>query len=120
MQEKSPLQKERILKGIITLLILRMTAVEPMHGYSLQQAISKEIKREMPQGSIYVLLKTLEKRDFIRVHETEPERDRKTYVITERGLDFLVAHSEPLSIARNVMKDLIEFIDQLKNKREHE
>lgn len=117
MQEKSPLQKERILKGIITLLILKMTAEQPMHGYSLQTSISREIKRELPQGSIYVLLKALERRGFIKVHETQAERDKKIYVITESGLDFLVAHSEPLEIASNVMKDLMAFIDRLKADR---
>lgn len=104
------------MKGITTLLILKMTAEGPVHGYSLQLAISREIKRDLPHGSIYVLLKDLERRGLIRIYNKQPERDKKTYVITDQGLDLLIAHAEPLSIARNVMKDLIKFIDDLKER----
>ena len=115
MPQKNQFHREQILKGIITLLILKMVSREPMHGYSLQAAISEEIRREMPQGSIYVLLKSLEKRGLIRIYETRAERDKKLYTITDAGTEFLLGHSEPLSIAREVIGGLIEYIEDLKS-----
>lgn len=114
MPGQNQFQKEQILRGIMTLLILRMLWEKPMHGYSLQTSISETIKRDMPQGTIYVLLKSLEKRGLIEIYETQGERDRKLYTITARGTKFLVGHEEPLSIAREIMDDLILFIGGMK------
>lgn len=102
---------------MMTLLILRMLSENPMHGYSLHVSISETIKRELPQGTIYVLLKSLEKRGMIELYEKQEERDRKIYTITQAGRDFLMGHKEPLSIARDIMGGLIEYIDGMDSER---
>lgn len=115
MPQKNPFQKEQILRGIMTLLILKMLTEKPMHGYSLQTEISAAIKRDLPQGTIYVLLKSLEKRGLITLYEMQAERDRKLYTVTAAGREFLVGHREPLSIARDIMDDLIEYVRNLES-----
>lgn len=111
MARKDSLHKEHILRGMITLLILRMLSENPMHGYSLQLMIAEKTKREMPQGTIYVLLKSLERRGLITLFETRAERDKKLYTISEKGRTFLLGHKEPLAIARDIMDGLIEYIN---------
>lgn len=111
MPGNNQFRKEQILRGTITLLILRLLSDEPMHGYSLKKAISEKIKREMPQGTIYVLLKSLEKRGLITLLETNIERERKPYTITRVGRNFLLWHLEPLYIARDVIDEVIGYIE---------
>ncbi len=113
MRGQNPFQREQILKGIMTLLILKLLSQNPMHGYSLQTEISSTIQRDLPQGTIYVLLKSLERRDLIALYETQAERDKKIYTITEKGTRFLQGHREPLSIARNIMDELIAYIETI-------
>lgn len=115
MSKDNQFQKEQILKGIITLLIMRFLVDKPMYGYSLQLAISEKIGRDMPQGTIYVLLKSLEKRGLIELCETQVERDRKLYSITQEGRKFLLNHETPLLIASGLMGELIEFIQTMRN-----
>lgn len=110
MPQRDQFRKEQILRGIMTLLILRLLWEAPMHGYSLQAEISERIKRHLPQGTIYVLLKSLQKRGLITLYEAQEERDRKLYTITASGKDFLLGHRDPLLIARDIMGSLIEFI----------
>ena len=113
MPRQNPFHKEQILKGIMTLLILKLLSQNPMHGYSLQTEISSIIKRDLPQGTIYVLLKSLERRGLITIYETQAERDKKIYTITQNGVSFLEGHREPLSIARDIMDELIAYINTL-------
>lgn len=110
MPQRDQFRREHILRGIMTLLILRMLSETPMHGYSLKVAISEKIKREMPQGTIYVLLKSLQKRGLITLYETQEEREKKVYTITSAGKNFLMGHKEPLQIAGKIMEGLIEYI----------
>ncbi len=109
------LHKEKIFRGIVTLLILRFLIEHPRHGYSLALMISEKVKRDLPPGTIYVLLGSLEKRGLIKVLEKKMIRDRKTYTITEDGMRFLLGHHEPLLIATQVMSELISFIESLKS-----
>ena len=113
MPRGNQFQREQILSVSMTLLILKRLSLKPMHGYSLQNSISEVIKRELPQGTIYVLLKSLEKRGLITIYETQEERDKKLYTITPRGSQFLLGHKEPLSIAREIMDGLIQFIREM-------
>ncbi len=117
MPKEKPFHKEQILKGIMTLLILKSLSQSPMHGYSLQTEISSKIRRDLPQGTIYVLLKSLERRGLISLYETMEERDKKIYNITPEGLAFLQGHGGPLSIARNIMDELIAYIETINQEK---
>lgn len=114
MPGRNHFRREQILRGTITLLILRILSDEPMHGYSLQNKISEIIGREMPQGTIYVLLKSLEKRGLVEPLETQNDSDRKPYTITESGREFLTWHLEPLQTAREIIDGIIDYIGSVK------
>lgn len=115
MPGKNQFRKEQILRGTTTLLILRLLSDEPMHGYSLQSVISERVQREMPQGTIYVLLKSLEKRGLVKPLESQGRGEKKPYTITQSGREFLLWHLEPLQTAREIIDSIIMYIKSAKH-----
>ncbi len=108
--------QEKVLRGVISLLILRDLLEKPKHGYILQKEISAELKREMPDGAIYILLKNLERRNLVRSESKAivHGREIKEYEITDAGREFLAGHLEPLKIVENVIRSLIQEIEGMK------
>ncbi len=71
------------------LLILRIVALGPNHGYAIAQRI-QQVSREalqVQQGSLYPALHRLEKRRFLAAEwkESETGRQAKYYRLTARG-----------------------------------
>ncbi len=106
---------ERILHGLISLYILRELTMSPMHGYELGKKIASVTGKPMPQGSIYVLLKSLKNRNFVTMEHVKNEKGQLLcrYHITEFGREFLKFHSEPLKSARMIIDDLISTADMI-------
>jgi PadR family transcriptional regulator PadR len=78
-----------VLQGTLDLLILRVVALEPTHGYRLAQRI-QQISRDtflVKQGSLYPALHRLEARGWLRAEwgATDQGRDAKCYTITRAG-----------------------------------
>lgn len=107
--------QEKVLSGVISLLILRNLIDGPKHGYLLQKEISSDLKRNLPSGAIYILLKNLQKRKFVRSGRTVIIRGRKIrqYELSKSGKDFLIRHLEPLRIVDVVIHGLIQDIEQI-------
>jgi PadR family transcriptional regulator, regulatory protein PadR len=81
--------KTDLLQGTLDLLILKVTALEPIHGYAIAQRI-QQISRntlQVQQGSLYPALHRLENRGFVAAewHESETGRDAKFYRLTAKG-----------------------------------
>jgi DNA-binding PadR family transcriptional regulator len=60
--------KTDLLQGTLDLVILKVLALEPMHGWGISQRIqqiSKEV-RQVNQGSLYPALHRLEQQAWIR------------------------------------------------------
>lgn len=81
--------KTDLLQGTLDLLILQITALGPVHGYTIAQRLH-QISREtlhVPQGSLYPALHRLEKRGWLRAEwrTTDTGRDAKFYVLTPAG-----------------------------------
>lgn len=76
------------LNGVPELLVLRLVARGPMHGYELVQAIragSGEVL-QFGEGSIYPILHRLETEGCLRSERTTIRgRERVVYHVTERG-----------------------------------
>lgn len=108
-------EKEKILRGVITLLVLEKLCHEDLHGYALQTYVSGMIDRKIAPGTIYVLLGSLMKRKFIRISSQfrAKNRDVKVYAITDLGRDFLKEHISPLIIVRDVLDYLIPSITHI-------
>lgn len=107
---------ERILHGLISLYILRELTMSPMHGYELGKKIASVTGKPMPQGSVYVLLKSLKNRNFVTMEYVTNEKGQILckYHITEEGKEFLKMHAEPLKNARTIIDDLILTADMIK------
>ncbi|MGC8609039.1 MAG: PadR family transcriptional regulator [Thermoplasmata archaeon] len=108
---------ERIVHGLITLFLLRELVREPMHGYELQKKVSDAIERPMPPGSVYVLLKGMKSRGFVKTENILNEKGQilTMYHITEGGKKFLCSHSESLIIARKMIDDLISTVQSIED-----
>jgi PadR family transcriptional regulator, regulatory protein PadR len=78
-----------LVQGTLDLLIMRMIAQQPMHGWAIAQRIqvvSKEVL-QVQQGSLYPALHRLEQQGWIRSEwgESEHNRRAKYYSLTAAG-----------------------------------
>lgn len=81
--------KSDLLQGTLEILILKVVALEPIHGYAIAQRV-QQISREVlqiQQGSLYPALYRLEERGYIQAQWRESEQGRmaKFYSITKKG-----------------------------------
>ena len=84
-----PPPKSDLPQGTLDLLILRVLALTPLHGYAIAQRI-RQISREvvqLPQGSLYPALHRLENRGMLAATwmQTDTGREAKVYRLTVRG-----------------------------------
>lgn len=82
-------EKAEVLKGTLDMLILRVVAFGPIHGYAISQRI-QQISRDffqVPEGSLYPALHRLEDRGWLQAkwEETDSGRDAKFYTLTRAG-----------------------------------
>ncbi|MES2692519.1 MAG: PadR family transcriptional regulator [Verrucomicrobiota bacterium] len=81
--------KSDLLQGTLDLLILKVVALGPIHGYAIAariRQISCEVL-QIQQGSLYPALHRLETKKWLRAEwrETESGREAKFYALTEAG-----------------------------------
>ena len=82
-------EKTEFLKGTLDMLILKIVALGPIHGYAISQRI-QQISRDffqIPQGSLYPALHRLEDRRWVKAdwRASETGRDAKFYSLTPKG-----------------------------------
>src|ERR1700740_1817941 len=80
----SPLEKADLLQGTLDLLILKVVALGPVHGYGISQRI-RQISQEVlqvQQGSLYPALHRLEKRGWLEADWGESDKGRQGEVFT--------------------------------------
>jgi transcriptional regulator len=95
-----------LVQGTLDLLILRVIALEPMHGWAIAQRI-KQMSGDVlqvGQGSLYPALHKLEQQGWIAAEwgESENNRRAKFYSLTRAGrkaLEKEAAQWERLSAA---------------------
>ncbi len=76
-------------QGTLDLLILRILAVEPQHGWAVSEGI-QQVSRDVlqvPQSSLYPGLHRLERRGWIKAEWgiSDNNRRAKYYVLTQKG-----------------------------------
>jgi PadR family transcriptional regulator PadR len=81
--------KSDLPQGTLDLLILRVIALGPVHGYAIAQRleqVSRGVVR-VPEGSLYPALHRLENRGLLAADwkETETGREAKFYRLTRKG-----------------------------------
>jgi PadR family transcriptional regulator, regulatory protein PadR len=96
--------KSELLKGTLDMLILKIVALEPIHGYAISQRIRRISKDffQVQQGSLYPALHRLEDRGWLRPEwkDSETGREAKFYTLTKKGrkhLEYEVANWESTS-----------------------
>lgn len=85
-------------QGTLDLLIMRVVALAPIHGYAIAQRI-QQISREalhVQQGSLYPALHRLEYKKFLTAswQSTETGREARFYELTPRGRTHLKAETK--------------------------
>jgi PadR family transcriptional regulator PadR len=78
-----------LLQGTLDMLILKIAALRPIHGYAIVQRI-QQISRDalqIRQGSLYPALYRLERRGWLKAEwkTTEGGREAKYYSVTKAG-----------------------------------
>ena len=81
--------KSDLPQGTLDLLILKVVALRPVHGYAIAQRL-QQVSRDVvqvPQGSLYPALHRLENRGYLAADwkETETGREAKMYRLTRKG-----------------------------------
>lgn len=99
---------KQFLKGATTTLILNLIKEQPMHGYEIAQTIKAKSKGifDFSEGTIYPTLYILEEKGHIRGiwQETENNRRKKVYEITDLGRKALQSRLEQWSLFQSGMK----------------
>lgn len=85
----APLEKADLLQGTLDLLILKLVALGPVHGYGISQRI-RQISSDVlqvQQGSLYPALHRLEKRGWLEADwgESDKGRQAKFYKLSAKG-----------------------------------
>jgi PadR family transcriptional regulator, regulatory protein PadR len=81
--------KSDLPQGTLDLLVLKVVALGPVHGYGIAQRL-EQVSRgvvQVPQGSLYPALHRLEDRGLLAADwkETETGREGKFYRLTRKG-----------------------------------
>jgi PadR family transcriptional regulator PadR len=78
-----------LVQGTLDLLILKLVALEPLHGWAISQRISQMSNDvlQVGQGSLYPALHKLEQQGWIEAEWRESENNRraKYYTLTRDG-----------------------------------
>ncbi len=99
-------------QGTLDLLIMRIVALGPIHGYAIAQRI-QQISRDalqLQQGSLYPALHRLEYKKFLssRWKASETGREAKFYELTARGRTQLKAESDNWTRLTDVVSLILE------------
>jgi transcriptional regulator len=90
-----PNEKSDLLQGTLDMLILKIAALGPVHGYAISRRI-RQISQEVlqvQQGSLYPALHRLEKRGWLATEwgESDSGRQAKFYRLSAKGRKQLAA-----------------------------
>ena len=90
-------EKSDLPQGTLDLLILKVAALGPVHGYAIAQRLQQASRDvvQVPQGSLYPALHRLENRGLLAADwkETETGREAKFYRLTRKGKTQLEAET---------------------------
>jgi transcriptional regulator len=90
-------EKSDLPQGTLDLLILKIVALGPVHGYAIAQRL-QQVSRDVvqaPQGSLYPALHRLENRGLLAADWkiSETRREAKFYRLTRKGRAHLEAET---------------------------
>src|SRR6476646_2510902 len=82
-------EKSDLPQGTLDLLILKIVALGPVHGYAIAQRLQQMSRDvlQVQQGSLYPALHRIEKRGWVRAEwaASETGREARFYTLTREG-----------------------------------
>ncbi|HUE43760.1 MAG TPA: PadR family transcriptional regulator [Candidatus Sulfotelmatobacter sp.] len=107
-----PTDKSDLLQGTLDMLILKIVALGPVHGYGISlriRQISKEVL-QVQQGSLYPALHRLEKRGWLAAEwgESENGRQAKFYKLSPKGRRQLQAEESNWERLAQAVKQIMQ------------
>jgi len=82
-------RKSDLLQGTLDMLILKVVALGPIHGYAIAQRLQRmsDAVLQVQQGSLYPALHRLEKRRWLRAEwaASDTGREARFYSLTRLG-----------------------------------
>ena len=115
------LQKNDILQGTLSLLVLRTLASNKrLHGYAITthiQRVSSDLLR-VEEGSLYPALHRMEQLGWLRSEwgMTEKKREARFYSMTARGLKQLELEQERFQ----ELEERLDFTERMLTKQQNE
>jgi PadR family transcriptional regulator, regulatory protein PadR len=92
------LQKDELLQGTLELLILKILALGPNHGWGISSRIRQTSRESLSasEGALYPALHRLEMRGYVESKMALSENNRKAryYTLTTAGRKHLEAQTE--------------------------
>ncbi len=81
--------KQELLRGTLDMLILKVVALGPSHGYAIAQRLQQISKEffQVHQGSLYPALHRVEDKGWLQAEwkQSETGRQAKFYSLTKKG-----------------------------------
>jgi PadR family transcriptional regulator PadR len=81
--------RTELLRGTLDMLVLKVIALSPAHGYAIAQRLQQISKEffQVHQGSLYPALHRLEDKGWLQAEwkESETGRQAKFYSLTKKG-----------------------------------
>jgi len=106
----------------IQLLILRILYETPLHGYALNEWINRYQagRRPIKPGSLYTILRRMEKDGFIEStwDEKSSRLNRRVYTLSEHGLQRLKEGRSMVESQILILNDMKQFYDKHFNESE--
>jgi PadR family transcriptional regulator, regulatory protein PadR len=107
-----PTDKSDLLQGTLDMLILKIVALGPVHGYGISlriRQISKEVL-QVQQGSLYPALHRLEKRGWLTAEwgESDNGRQAKFYKLSPKGRKQLQAEESNWERLAQAVKQIMQ------------
>lgn len=91
--------QEKLVKGLLEIIVLQMLSSQPMHGYQIITKIRRSFGVYFGPSTIYPLLNSLEKQKYVKSSwDMNGERPRKLYVLTTEGKGLLESAEDSLNL----------------------
>ena len=107
-----PSRDAALLQGTLDLLILRIVALEPLHGYGIVRRIEQMSGEalQIRQGSLYPALYRMEQRGLLTAgwKTNESGKEAKYYRLTKAGRKALEAETEGWKRLRTAIDLILE------------
>ncbi len=108
-------KRPELLQGTLDMLVLRIVALGPIHGYAIAQRINQisQDVLQVQQGSLYPALHRLEKRRLLTAKWREiGGREAKFYSLTAAGRKQLGAEQENWKRLAGAVEMILRTADQ--------